>query len=640
MIINKSHIQAVLKQHWGYDKFRPLQEDIILSVLEGKDTLALMPTGGGKSLCYQVPAMAQPGLCLVISPLIALMKDQVENLRRKGITAYAIFSGMSRKETEQVLRTAGESNCKFLYVSPERLETRLFKEYLPGLPISLIAVDEAHCISQWGYDFRPPYLRITQLREELPEVPVLALTASATEEVQKDICQYLGFQKETIFRQSFERPNLSYSLFKVEARMPKLREILEKVPGTGIVYCRSRKATQEISEQLKQWGISSDHYHAGLSGEERGRKQEAWIRNEIRVMACTNAFGMGIDKPDVRVVVHTDIPECLENYYQEAGRAGRDGKKAYAVLLYDDQSIKALDEQADLRYPSFDEIRKVYESVGNYFQMPSGAGEGQTFDFDLNDLVKKFDLHARKVMPALGVLEQDDWLSFNEQVFKPSTIQFICSKESIYQFEDDHPELEPLVKTLLRSYEGIWSYPVNISEFLLVKLLKQDVKEIIRDLASLHRNGIIVYTPQKDKPQIQFLRNRVRTDLLQLDTERYRKQEKRFRDRIAEMKRFATTGECRSRFIGEYFGDKAMNDCGICDNCLKKKVKPLSASDIQIFFDRLKMVLHNGGIEAKDLQNKFRDLKKERYWEIMKFLQAEGRVVIDGNGIVSLGLRN
>lgn len=638
MVIRDSaiNIHEILRRYWGYDAFRPLQEDIIHSILEGKDTLALMPTGGGKSLCYQVPAMALPGLCLVVSPLIALMKDQVENLRKKGITAFAIYSGMSRKDTEQTLRVAGHSNCKFLYVSPERLETKLFKEYLPSLPINILAVDEAHCISQWGYDFRPPYLRILNLREELPPVPVLALTASATAEVQEDICQYLGFQQKNIFRQSFERPNLSYSAFSVEARMPRLKEILEGVPGTGIVYCKSRKATQEISRQLIQWGFSADYYHAGLSGEERARKQEAWIRNEIRIMACTNAFGMGIDKPDVRIVVHTDVPDCLENYYQEAGRAGRDGKKAYAVLLYDASSLEQLEQQADQRFPSLDEIRQVYEAIGNYYQVASGTGEGISFDMDLNDLIRKFELPARKLIPALGVLEQDQWLSFNEQVFKPSTVQFTCSKEALYDFETSHPELEPLIKTLLRSYEGIFGFPVSISEWLLVKLLHQDIKEITRDLQQLDRYGLIEYSPQKDKPQVRFIRNRVKTDQLKLDEARYSKQEKRFRERLAEMKRFVNSPVCRSRFIGEYFGDTHMKDCGICDVCLKKKEKPITAEEIRQLYEGLKKEIARGNTHSKSIRQGFPNMKNERFWEMIQFLQAEGKISIEPDGRVRL----
>ena len=358
-------IHDILRQYWNFENFRPLQEDIINSVLLGKDTLALMPTGGGKSICYQVPGILKEGLCLVISPLIALMKDQVESLRRKNITAFAIYSGMTRKELINTLKIAGDSNCKFLYVSPERLETSLFKEFLPGLSVNLIAVDEAHCISQWGYDFRPSYLKIVMLREELPGVPVLALTASATPEVQKDICEKLKsplpeftkpqpvadpFTGWSVFRQSFERPNLSYSVFKVDSKIHKIMEVLNKVGGSGIIYCRSRRRTREISELLQLQQISADHYHAGFTHEERNSKQENWIQNKTRIIVCTNAFGMGIDKPDVRVVIHADTPDCLENYYQEAGRAGRDNKTAYAVLLFDEKDQGALEELASTRF--------------------------------------------------------------------------------------------------------------------------------------------------------------------------------------------------------------------------------------------------------------------------------------------------
>src|SRR5688572_1860873 len=419
-------IHQVLKDHWGYDSFRPLQEDIIRSVLSGHDTLALLPTGGGKSLCFQVPALAMEGLCIVISPLIALMKDQVENLRRRNITALAIHSGMSRKEVISTLRVAGNSNCRFLYVSPERIETALFREYLPGLPVSLIAVDEAHCISQWGYDFRPSYLRIRQLREELPGIGVLALTASATPPVQQDICKQLLFEEEVIFRQSFERLNLSYSVFEVASKINRVVDILQKVGGSSIVYCKSRKRTKEYADLLNMHGIAAGFYHAGLERELRDQVQDQWLSNKIRTIVCTNAFGMGIDKPDVRLVIHPDMPDCLENYYQEAGRAGRDGMKAYAVLLYNNKELEELLTLIDTRYPSVEDVRVVYQALNNYLQLPAGTGEGLSFDFDFADFVRKFKLPPLLATQSLKILEQEGMLGISDQVFQPATIQVIA----------------------------------------------------------------------------------------------------------------------------------------------------------------------------------------------------------------------
>jgi ATP-dependent DNA helicase RecQ len=393
---------SILQKVWGYSAFRPLQAEIIESILAKKDTLALLPTGGGKSICFQVPALLQPGLCLVISPLIALMRDQVDQLRKKNITAFAIYAGMDRKEVRTTLITAAESNCKFLYVSPERLETVLFQEYLPALSISLIAVDEAHCISQWGYDFRPSYLRIAALKEQLPGIPVLALTASATPEVQKDICEKLLFgESHRCFRQSFARPNLSYSVFGVDPVLPKLLQILQNVPGSSIVYCRSRKRTEEIASQLVAKGIKADWYHAGLSTNERQKKQEDWQENRLPVMVCTNAFGMGIDKPDVRTVIHCGIPDCLESYYQEAGRAGRDRQKAYAVLLFTKREYDELSGLSDLRFPTLSTIKKVYQALANYLQLPSGTGAGQYYDFELSEFTKQFSLSATTVQYVL-----------------------------------------------------------------------------------------------------------------------------------------------------------------------------------------------------------------------------------------------
>lgn len=630
-------IYSILKQYWGYDSFRPLQEEIINSVLEGKDTLALMPTGGGKSLCYQVPGLAKDGLCLVISPLIALMKDQVENLRKKNITAYAIYSGMSRKDVLNTLKVATHSNCKFLYISPERLETSLFKEYLPALDINLIAVDEAHCISQWGYDFRPPYLRIAALREEVPAIPVLALTASATIEVQNDICNKLEFKLKNIFRQSFERPNLSYSVFKVDSRINKLLEILRNVAGSAIVYCKSRRHTKEISDLLKMHSISSDYYHAGLTQEERNYRQEEWIKNKTRVIVCTNAFGMGIDKPDVRVVVHADAPDCLENYYQEAGRAGRDGKKAYAVLLYNEKDVKELEEMTQLRYPSIDEIRQVYQSISNYLQIPSGSGEGQYYDFDITDFIKKFKFNSHTALYSLKALEQDEWLSFNEQVFLPSRVQFTTSKEYLYQFEKDQPQLEPLIKILLRAYEGIFEYPASISENILSRLLKKEKDDIKKELGQLHGYRIIEYQPQKDTPQLLFLRNRVKAEDISIDIKAFNNRKEKFIIRINRMIRYIhETVECRSRIIASYFGDHNIQDCGICDNCLRQKSIHLSKEEFDTINNRIVDSVKDQSIHTKELLQHLKGIKKEKAWKVLSFLQAENKIELDKTGWVRL----
>jgi ATP-dependent DNA helicase RecQ len=654
-------IQTILKQYWGFDAFRPLQEDIINAVLEGKDTLALMPTGGGKSLCYQVPALAMDGLCLVISPLIALMKDQVENLRKKGITAFAIFSGMSRKEVINTFKVASASNCKFLYVSPERLETNLFKEYLPGLNITLIAVDEAHCISQWGYDFRPPYLRIAALREELPGVPILALTASATPDVQKDICEKLkppyppkgGFKNSKseeivngflVFRQSFERANLSYSSFKVDSKINKIIEILRKVPGTSIIYCKSRKRTKEISELLQLQNISADFYNAGIVQEERSKRQEAWINNKTRVIVCTNAFGMGIDKPDVRNVIHADVPDCLENYYQEAGRAGRDGKTSYAVLLYDERDLYELEELAALRFPSLADIRNVYQCVANYLQIPTGTGEGEYYDFDIADFLRKFKLTSHIALYALKALEQEGWLTFNEQVFMPSSAMFKSSKNYLEEFETAHPQLEPVIKTMLRAYEGIFDQPASISERMMAGLMskgllteKKEVEEVKKQLADLHRFGIIEYKPQKDSPQLFYLRNRIKAEEVTINVVMYNKRKEQFQRKMNEMVSYVKeVTECRSRIIGAYFGDKNIRSCGICDNCLRQKATKLSKEEFESLHHRIINIVKYESLHTKDLLLKLTGIKKEKAWKVLEFLQAENEIEMDAGGWIKL----
>ncbi len=627
----------ILRNYWGYDSFRPLQEEIIRSVLSGKDSLALLPTGGGKSVCYQVPAMLMDGICLVISPLVALMKDQVEGLRRKNITAFSIHSGMQRRDVINTLKVAGSSNCKFLYVSPERLETSLFREYLPGLDVKLIAVDEAHCISQWGYDFRPPYLRIAALREELPGVPILALTASATPEVQQDICDRLEFKNGSIFRQSFERPKLSYSVFKTPSRIPRIIEILNKVAGSAIVYCKSRKKTKEVADLLKLQQISADHYHAGLSTEERNNKQEAWIRGETRVIVCTNAFGMGIDKPDVRLVIHADPPDCLENYYQEAGRAGRDNKIAYAVLLYDEKDLASLDELAAERFPDAETVRGIYQAISNYLQIPSGEGAGASYDFDLTDFLKKFKLKGATAVYSFRLLEQEGWLAFNEQVFSPSRIQFTTNKDRLYEFEKNEPALEPMVKTLLRSYEGIFDQPVFISEKMLAGLMRKDSLEIAEDLNKISRAGIIAYEPQKDQPQIILLRSRIKAEDIRFDLAAIQKRKDRFLARAKEMRRFILEeAECRSRIIGSYFGDHNIHACGICDNCLRQRSTTISKEEFDALHHRILNLVKYESLPAKQLLDRLSGIQKEKAWKVIEFLQAENKITVNDKGMVVL----
>lgn len=629
--------QEILKQHWGHNSFRPLQEDIIATVMEGKDAFALLPTGGGKSICFQIPALAKEGLCLVISPLIALMKDQVENLKKRNIMALSIHSGMTYFEVKQALQNAAYGPYKFLYVSPERLETSLFKEYLPAFKLNLIAVDEAHCISQWGYDFRPPYLRIANIRAEFPGVPVLALTASATPLVQEDICEKLLFTERNIFRQSFEKPNLSFSVFKADSKINKLLEILQKVPGTAIVYCRNRKRTKDIANLLKLNNISADFYHAGLLQEERNQRQEDWIQNKTRVIVCTNAFGMGIDKPDVRSVVHMDIPDNLENYYQEAGRAGRDGKRSYAVLLYTQIELEELKKLPDIKYPAVSEIKKVYQALANYLQIPVGVGEGIYYEFNLNEFVKNFKLDIFLVINAIKALEQDGHITFNEQIFLPSKIGFTCDKDELLAFENAHPHLENLIKYLLRGYEGIFDNEVSINEKLLTRLTKLSTEELDTQLKQLQAFGMINYQLQRETPQIFFLENRAPAQHLTFNHTDFLKRRQQYQLRIDAMEKYITPEDnCRSKYIGNYFGDINMKPCGICDNCLQRKNMHLSAEEFTRISETILHHLKGDSAEIKFLLDRLNGFKKDKIWKVLDYLQSEGKIVVNEKGLLKL----
>ena len=640
------NIREILKQYWGYNSFRPLQEDIINAVLDGKDTLALLPTGGGKSICFQVPALAKDGLCLVVSPLIALMKDQVESLKKKGIPSLAIYSGMSFLEIKKTLQNAAYGNYKFLYVSPERLETNLFLEFLPAMNINLLAVDEAHCISQWGYDFRPPYMRIAALRELLPGVPVLALTASATKVVQDDICEKLNTPQPPEggalqrswkrFQQSFERLNLSYSVFNVPSKQNKLLEILKNVPGTAIVYCKSRKHTREMADLLRLHQINADYYHAGLSNEERNKKQESWIANKTRVIVSTNAFGMGIDKPDVRVVVHYDVPDCLENYYQEAGRAGRDRKRAYAVLLYNNKEIENLQEQSAIRFPKEEEIKQVYISMMNHLQVAAGSGEGISYDFDIAVFAAAFKINILTVTYAIKALEQEDIISFNEVFFKPSTVVFTTNREELTDFEKQNPALEPLLKGLLRSYEGIFDFPATVYESKLAKFVQVDMETLKKDLKKLNDYGIISYAAQKDKPQITLLQNRMYNDNYSINASDYLKRKQNFEERVNAMIGYIKKSSgCRSQHIAAYFTPVKINACGICDNCINDKVIHISTEEFNHITNHIIDCTKDMAVSVEDILVSLKSIKKEKVWQVLNYLIAEGKLRSDKDGKIS-----
>lgn len=619
-----------LQKYWQYDSFRTQQEPIIDNVLAGNDTLAVMPTGGGKSLCFQVPSMMLPGICIVVTPLIALMKDQVANLKKRGIFALAIHSGMKYHQVKQALENAAYGNYKFLYLSPERLETELFLEYLPIIKASLIAVDEAHCISQWGYDFRPSYLKIAALREHIPDVPVIALTASATKEVQKDICEKLIFKTGAkTFAQTYERANLSFSVFSPPSKEGKLIDILKKVGGSSIVYCKSRKRTKEISMLLQSHGIDADFYHAGLETEVRNQKQDDWLQDKTRVICCTNAFGMGIDKPDVRTVVHTEIPDALEYYYQEAGRAGRDGKKSYAVLLFHNREPENMEQLASMRYPDLKTIREVYAALCNYLGLPAGKGFGMSFDFEIGSFLEKFKLNALVANSVLKILEQEEFFTLSDNFFSPSTIEMLASKQTLEEFERHYPGYTAIIKGLLRSYEGVFDQPVIIDEFTLARFIKKDKKEVVQSLYELNERGIIAYSPRTDVPQLYFLCDRPEAAELFINESSIAARRKAFEKRLAAMLGYAIEKRvCRSVYINNYFGGERIGNCGICDVCITQKNKSISPELFEKIFEAIKA---NPGMDIETL-HRHSKRPKENLIEIIAFLKDEGEIEMSLEG--------
>jgi ATP-dependent DNA helicase RecQ len=572
-------ILEILKQYWNHDTFRPMQEEIITSVLLGRDTLALLPTGGGKSVCYQVPALAKDGICIVISPLIALMKDQVENLKTKGIDAISIVSGMGKREIDIALDNCIYGPIKFLYLSPERLLSDLVRERIKYMKVNLIAVDEAHCISQWGYDFRPPYLHIADLRELHPDVPVLALTATATVEVREDIQQKLLFKNQAVYQKSFERKNISYVVQSEENKLRKLLDIAKGVKGSGIVYVRSRKETAGIAKFYNENGVKADFYHAGLEASLRSQKQDSWKSNRTRIIVATNAFGMGIDKPDVRFVIHKDMPESLEAYYQEAGRGGRDEHKAYAVLLYNQTDRVKQQKKFELSFPSIAEIKQVYHQLANYYQLAYEAGEGISFDLDLGDFCSRFKLDPVKTINALKFLEQDEYLSFNESVFLPSRFRFEVLNEQLYNFQIQNPGWDPFIKTLLRSYGGAFENYVRIREFEIARRTHMNVQQVIDGLSQLQDFNILSYQGQTDQPQVTYLKPRQPAEAIYINKKVIDERKATYKKKMEAVFAYAEHKKCRSQMLLAYFDEPYADKCGVCDICLEEKRKK-NASEI------------------------------------------------------------
>ena len=566
--------KQVLKKYWGYDEFRPLQEDIIRSVADdGLDTLALLPTGGGKSLLFQVPAMAMDGLCLVITPLVALMKDQVENLKKRDIMALAIHSGMTKHEIDITLNNCVFGNFKFLYLSPERLMTEIFLARLPQLKLNLIAVDEAHCISQWGYDFRPPYLKIAEIRKAHPDVPVLALTATATPEVVEDIQEKLQFKKKNVFRKSFERKNISYLCRTVDDKDQYMLTIIRRMNNqTGIVYTRSRKKTKIIAELLVQNGISADYYHAGLGYDEKTRKQQAWKSGACKVIVSTNAFGMGIDKPDVRFVIHVDLPDSAEAYFQEAGRAGRDEQRAYAVLLYSHSDALKLERQIKDAFPEREAIRNVYHALGNFYQLPVGAGKGQSFEFSLYTFAGNYNFSLPVIHSSIKILEYCGYLVLTEEHDNPSRIIFNVNRNDLYKFQINNVQYDNFVKLLLRTYTGLFTDYVKIDENYLAQITNSTRQVIYNYLVALAKQKLITYIPQKRATLLVYTEERLEAKSVFLSPEAYTQRKEKYIEKVQTMLHYASeTNRCRSQMLLEYFGEKDVKLCGECDYCKERK---------------------------------------------------------------------
>jgi ATP-dependent DNA helicase RecQ len=619
-------IQHILKTYWGFDQFRPKQEEIILSILDGKDTLALLPTGGGKSICFQIPSLAKDGLCLVISPLIALMQDQVQNLKAKGIKALMIHSAMSKREIDITLDNAAYGDYKFLYVSPERLETELFQARLKKMNINLVAIDEAHCISQWGYDFRPAYLNIAALKEQLNNVPFIALTATATPTVVKDIQEKLLFGKQNVIQKSFLRKNLAYIVRKTENTTATMFKVIDGVGGSGIVYAATRKRTKEIANVLQQHGLKADYYHAGLSSEERQSKQQDWVTNKTQIIVSTNAFGMGIDKPDVRFVIHADLPSSLEAYFQEAGRAGRDERKAFAVLLVSPSMIGDLKQKTELEFPEVEFIKKCYLSLSNYFQIPIHGGLDQSYDFDIRDFCNKYKLNISSTYRALHFIEKEGLISLSENFSTPSKVNIILTKQDFYKFQVSHKIYDYFLKTLLRTYGGLMEGYVSINESELAGNLKSNKNKVIETLIRLQKLEVIDYIPKGSLPKITYTKQRV--DHVHISKVHYEERKKITFEQVNSVIQYAENELlCRSNTLLHYFGESIDSTCGVCDVCLKNK-DANDSIDSKLLEIELLNKIKEGPKKVDELLHGSKHQKELA--QLLDFLTDHGKLKFDG----------
>lgn len=633
MTEDKYHI--ILKQYWGYDDFRGIQQEIIHSIGSGKDTLGLMPTGGGKSIAFQVPALAQEGICIVITPLIALMKDQVENLKKRGIKAAAIYSGLTHNEILVTLENCIFGDYKFLYVSPERLSSELFLTKLKRMRVSFITVDEAHCISQWGYDFRPSYIRIADLRKVVPQAPVLALTATATPEVVKDIQDKLLFRQEHVFKMSFARKNLAYVVRHTEDKESELLHIINSIPGTVIVYCRSRKGCRDLAAQLEERGLTATFYHAGLSNCEKDERQRLWQTDQCRVMVATNAFGMGIDKPDVRLVVHMDVPDSPEAYFQEAGRAGRDGRKAYAVLLYNASDKTKLMKRIPDTFPDREFIKEIYEHICYYYQMAMGDGLNVTREFNMNEFCRNFKHFPVPTDSALRILTRAGYLEYIDEQENDSRLIFLVRRDELYHLDGLEPEYESLLQAVLRSYGGVFSDYITIDETLLSKQTGLSRDMVYRGLIALGKRRIISYIPYKKTPYIRFAQKRVETERIVISRKIYENRKEKYEARIQAMIDYATRDDlCRSRMLLAYFGETSEENCLACDVCLKKNSAGISQGLAENVERRITVLLREQKeVPVHDID--FPGISRETVGQVLHQMVQEEKLLLD-DGMISL----